>query len=236
MSYNIYFNNKSNEDLGIEVIKRPFIPIPKRKIKIIDIEGHDGNYYVDEEAYEDIVITIEFNFVENDLYNIRIRVRQIKKWLDNINNDKLILSDDPEYFFKVCKIESDDFNYENLYKIQQFNVNFICKPHQCLLKGQKEIKVNGVLFNHWDICKPTYRIVGNGNCVLNVNGTIVNCNVSNELIINTEFDKILNADNTLAVEKTDIKAMQDLYLIEGKNNITITNGFKLCIKPNYRTI
>lgn len=236
MGYDVIYNNKSNDELDIEVIKRPIIPVPNRKFREIPIDGHDGNYYIDEETYSDITFPIEFNFVENDLDNIRPRVRNIKKWIEDIQDDKLILSDDPSVFYKVCKAELSEITYQDLYEIQNFNINFTVRAYQYLLHGQKEMTLQSVLFNHWNKSKPIYRIVGNGNCTLNINGTIVNCTVNGQLTINTEFDKILNSDNTIAIGKTNIKKMQDLYLQKDKNTFSWTNGFTIYITPNWRTI
>lgn len=230
------YNNKSNEDLDIEVVKRPTIPFPTRNFKEISIDGHDGKYYIDEETYDDMTISIEFNFTENDLDNIKPRVRNIKNWIENMQDNKLILSDDPSTFYEVCKAELSEVTYQDLYEIQNFTINFTVRAYQYLLNGKKEIKINGVLFNHWNMCKPIYHITGNGSCNLSVNGITVICNVNNTLIIDTEFDKVLNSCGTLAIGVTNIKAMQDLYLKNGKNNITVSNGFDLYIKPNYRTI
>ncbi len=236
MGYYIIYNNKSNEELDIEVVKRPIIPVPIRRFKEIPIEGHDGNYYIDEETYDDITFPIEFNFVENDLDNIRSKVRNIKNWIEDMKDNKLILSDDPSVFYKVCKAELSEITYQNLYEIQNFNINFTVRAYQYLLHGQKEITLQNVLFNHWDISKSVFRIVGNGNCVLNINDIVVNCNVTGQLTINTEFDKILNSSNTLAIGVTDIKKMQDLYLQKGKNIFSWTSGFTVYVTPNWRTI
>lgn len=236
MGYSIVFNNKSNEELDIEIVKRPVIPIPNRRYKEIPIEGHDGNYYIDEETYEDMIISIEFNFVENDLDNIRSRARNIKNWIEDMRDDKLILSDDPSVFYKVCKAELSEITYQDLYEIQNFTINFTVRAYQYLLNGKKEIQLPTILFNHYDKSKPTYRIVGNGACVLNINNTTVNCTINGQLQINTEFDKILNSDNTLAVGKTNIKKMQDLYLQKGKNIFNWTSGFTIYIVPNWRTL
>lgn len=236
MKYSIIYNNKSNEELDIEVVKRPTVPVPTRNFKEIYIEGHDGNYYIDEETYNDMIISIEFNFVENDLDNIRTRVRNIKNWIEDMQDNKLILSDDPSVFYKVCKAELSEISYQDLYEIQNFAINFTVRGYQYLLNGKREIQLPSLLFNHWDKCKPIYRIVGNGACVLNINNTIVNCTVNGQLTINTEFDKILNSDNTLAVGKTNIKKMQDLYLQKGKNIFNWTSGFTIYIVPNWRTL
>ncbi|OSA88808.1 UNVERIFIED_ORG: phage tail protein [Clostridium botulinum] len=236
MSYDIIFNNMMQSDLDLEIIKRPFIPIPKRKIKTIDISDADGSYYMDNKIYEDIVIQIEFNFIENNLDFIRQRIRNVTFWLENIKDNKLRLMNDFDYYYKVKNVEIENFNYEELYEIQKFTVNFICEPWQYLYFSSKELPINKILYNDFYTCRPIYRIQGNGTCDFTVNGTKVTCNVNKELIIDTEHDKILEADKTFAIGKTNIKAMQDLYLQHGKNIISWSEGFKIFYIPNYRAI
>ena len=236
MSFFIEFNNKNNKSLDIEVVKRPVIPFPTRKITSINVPGRDGSYYNDEEVYEDMVIPISFNFVENKLNNIKARVRRVKSWVENIEDEKLRLSDEPNIFYKVCTAELSEVSYEDLYEIQSFTINFTVRPYQYILKGTKEVPLRNILFNMWRSCEPIYRIVGNGECKFNVNGTIVNCTVNDELIIDTVYDKILEKDKTLAVSKTDIKYMEKLYLLKGKNTFSWSNNFNVYITPNYKTL
>ncbi len=236
MSYDIIFNNIRQSDLDLEIIKRPFIPIPKRKIKTIDISDADGSYYIDNKIYEDIVIQIEFNFIENNLDFIRQRIRNVTFWLENIKDNKLRLMNDFDYYYKVKNVEIENFNYEELYEIQKFTVNFTCEPFQYLYFSNKELPINKLIYNDFYTCKPIYKIQGTGTCSFTVNETKVTCNVNKELIIDTEHDKILEADKTFAIGKTNIKTMQDLYLQHGKNIISWSEGFKIFYIPNYRAI
>lgn len=235
MGYNIIYNNKSNLDIGAEVVKRPIIPTPTRRFKEKEIEGHDGKYYIDQETYEDITFPIEFNFVEDNVNNIRNRVRKIKKWIENVDDNKLKSSDDKGYYYRVCKAEISEFTYGEVYEIQRFTISFTVQPYQ-FIADNEELTLSTTMYNNWDICQPVYRIVGTGNCVLNINGNIVNCTVTGQLTIDTQFDKILNSDKTLAVGKTDIKKMQSLYLREEENIFSWTSGFTVYIIPNWRTI
>ncbi|SFC15274.1 distal tail protein Dit [Clostridium uliginosum] len=236
MGYDIIFNMQRASDLDLEVVKRPFIPLPKRRFKTKDIEGHDGSYFIDEGTYEDMTISIEFNFIEDDLDNIRQRVRNIMFWLENIIDNKLKLDDNWDYYYKVKKVEVDNFGYGELYEIQNFTATFTVEPYQYLSYSKKEKPLYKNMHNAFYMSKPIYRIVGIGNCNFTVNGTTINCNVDKELIIDTENDKILEADKTLAIGKTNIKAMQDLYLRHGINNISLSDGFKAFYTPNYRVI
>lgn len=235
MGYSIVYNNKSNLEVGVEVVKRPTIPIPERRYTEIEIEGHDGKYYVDEETYDDITIAIEFNFVEENLNNIKRRVRKIKQWIENVQDNKLVLSDDKGYYYKVCKAVMSEVDYQDVYEIQNITITFTVEPYQYIADNQ-ELTLSTIMYNNWDICQPTYRIVGDGNCTFNVNGNIVNCTISSQLTIDTRYDKILEADGTLAIGKTDITKMQDLYLQEEENNFSWSNGFTIYITPNWRTL
>ncbi|MCS6103570.1 phage tail protein [Clostridium botulinum] len=235
MSYDIIFNNMKQSDLDLEIIKRPFIPIPKRKIKTIDISDADGSYYMENETYEDIEISIEFNFIENNLDFIRQKIRNITFWLNNINDNKLRLMNDFEYYYNVKNVEMSEYTYDEIYEIQKFTVSFTCEPWQYLYSNQERL-LNKIEFNGLYLSKPSYRIIGDGKCDFTVNGTKITCNVNKELIIDTEHDKILEADKTFAIGKTNIKAMQDLYLQHGKNIISWSEGFKIFYIPNYRAI
>lgn len=239
MSFTIFFNNKSNDDVDLDlyITQRPVIPVPTRKYETFEIKGHDGLYYEDLETYDDIVIPIEFNFNEENLDNTKPRVRSIKKWLENVQDRKLILSDDPGYFYYVQNAEINNVeSYDEFYELQKFTVNFTVKAYQYLLEGVNEIELKNVLFNNWCISKPIYRIVGNGTCNLNINGTITTLNITNQLTIDTEYNKILEADRKPAIGKSNIKNMSKLFLAEGKNNFSWTNGFRIYITPNYRAL
>ena len=236
MAYNIYYNNKSNRDLGIEVVKRPYIPFPEKNIKSIDIPGRDGSYYVDNGSYNDMVISIDFNFVEDRVDDIRERIREIKHYFEDKIDNRLFLSDNLDTFFRVRKVELDNISYEDFYEIQQFTVDFTVEAYEYTLNGQNEIRATNEIFNQFDISKPTYRIVGNGTCYLTINGNKIKCIVNKELTIDTDNDKILDSNKELTIGKTNIKEMKDLYLQSGKNTLSITNNFVLYVKTNFRTI
>ncbi|MGN2371702.1 distal tail protein Dit [Clostridium cagae] len=235
MSYSIIFNKICNLDLDIDIIKRPFIPIPKRKIKTIELSKSDGSFYVDDFIFDDIQIQIEFNFIENNLDCIRQRIRNITFWLTEISDNKLRLMNDFEYYYNVKNVEISEYAYDEVYEIQKFTVIFTCEPWQYLYSNQERL-LNKVEFNRFYLSKPTYRIVGNGNCDFTVNGTKITCNINKELIIDTKYDKILEADKSTAIGKTNIKAMQDLFLKHGKNYFKWSNGFNIFYIPNYRAI
>ena len=231
--FKMFFNNKYNTDLNFSIIKRPSIPCTVRNYIEILIKGHDGKLYK-EENYNDIEFSIECGFISKDTNTWQEEYRKIKRWINNIKDNKLNFSDDKGYYYKVCKANIDSL--ERIYKrLGKFNIKFTAEPYQYLLDNE-ELPLSTTMYNNWDICQPTYRIVGTGTCILNVNGNIVNCTVNGQLTIDTKFDKILNSDGSLAIGKTDIKKMQSLYLKEEENIFSWSRGFTIYITPNWRTI
>ena len=233
MVYSMYFNLKHNYELNFKIMKRPSVPSPQRQYTEIDIKGRDGKLYK-EENLEDVDISIECNFISKTPDEWNEDYRKIKRWINNIKDNKLSFNDDKGYYYKVCKVNIDSL--ERVYKrLGKFNIKITVEPYQYIEPNQ-ELNLSTSMYNNWDVCQPVYRIIGSGNCVLNVNGTTVNCTVNEQLTIDTRFDKIIEADGNLAIGKTDIKRMQDLYLQEEENNFSWSNGFVIYITPNWRTI
>lgn len=232
----IQINGFDNEDYGFEIIKRPKIDFSVRRYTETEIKGHDGKYYISENTVDDISFTLECNFLEEQLNEYRERLREIDRWLKYTleEDNKLVLSNDDEYYYKVIKYDINTIDYEEeFYEFNKFNIDFIVEGYK-YKNSNKKVRVNINYRNPCDLSKPKYFIKGNGRCQFNVNGNVVNCIVENELIIDTEHDKILLNNGTYAIGKTDIKHMQDLYLKHGRNDINITNGFELSMIPNLR--
>ncbi|OOM75503.1 distal tail protein Dit [Clostridium sp. BL-8] len=231
--YRMYFNLKYNTDLNFSIIKRPSIPSSEKSYTEIPIKGRDGKLYK-EDNLQDIEFTVECNFVSKNADVWQEQYRKIKRWINNIKDVRLNFSDDKGYYYKVCKASIDSLS--RIYKrLGKFNIKFTVDPYQ-YINNNEELILNAAMYNNWDVCQPAYRIVGNGKCILNINGNIVTCTVNSQLTIDTQFDKILESDGTYAIGKTDIKEMQDLYLQEEENTFSWTNGFTIYITPNWRTV
>ena len=231
--YKMYFNKKSNEDLNFSIIKRPSIGMAERNYTGIDIKGHDGKLYKSENL-NDLEITIECNFINVNITEWHEQYRIIRSWLNNVKDNKLQLEDNAEWYYVVKKIQLDSF--DRIYKVYgKFNLKFTVAPYM-YYKNNNEIKLPNMINNAYDIAQPVYRIVGNGNCTLNINGNPIDCNVNGQMTIDIAHDKILEADNTYSIGKTNIGDMSLLYLQNGINTFSYTSGFTVYITRNFRSI
>ena len=123
----IQLDGFTNEDYGFEIIQRPKIDFPIRRYSETEIKGHDGKYYVYENAVDDITFTLECNFLEEKLNEYRDRLREVDKWLRYTleENNRLILNNDDEYYYKVIKYSINSVDYEEgFYEINKFNIEF----------------------------------------------------------------------------------------------------------------
>ena len=233
-TYHIFYNNESNLDYKCSIIRRPNIPTPVKDIEAIKIEGRDGELHKDKGTYGDIPISFDFNFVcePNEFTD---KLRKIRKWLFGKEDMKLIMSDDPEFYYKVKKVTMGDVT-RSLKRKGQFNVTFKVEAYSYRSDGLIEKTLSGTaLYNPYEPTYPTYRIMGNGECTLSVNGKNITATVEDELTILSEaelcYDEGKNIVNSSIAGEYD-----DLILQSGDNEIIVSEGFELIIIPNWRTI
>lgn len=226
-NYFIVYNDKTNLDINLLVATRPSKPSPIMEYEEIKVPG--GKTLYKKIGYRDIDIPVSFNFVSK--YSWDEDFRLIKKWLLSKVNNKLKFSDDLEVYYKVNKVTID--TPERLMKkIGKFNATFTCEPYVYI--DEDEIELSTLIYNNYLIAKPIYRIVGEGYLTLTINNKVIKANIGQELIIDTDKGLCYRQGivNNVALEGK----YEDMYLLEGENNFSWTNGFKIYILPNWRCL
>lgn len=93
--------------------------------------------------------------------------------------------------------------------------------------------LRGVVFqNKYSLCRPLYRIVGEGGCYLSVNDKGMAMQVEGYLMIDTER-RIAYRDQ-VNLSHTVLGDYDNICLQEGENTITLNGGFELHIVPRWR--
>ena len=93
----IVFNNKNSyKDFKIKLLNEVIIPFPNKRMNPISIDGADGDLYEDLGGYDDIVIPVNLDILDEKI--IKNRYRSIKRWLNQIEDNKLMFSTDLGYF------------------------------------------------------------------------------------------------------------------------------------------
>lgn len=233
-TFHIFYNGESCKDVGLSVISRPTIPVPEREYDTIKVEGRDGELHRDKKTYKDIEIPISFNFVSKTPDVWAQDLRKVKKWLYSGKDNRLILSDDPEYYYKVKKAVMSDTERTAKRK-GKFEIVFTCESYMYRVDGQDEKEIGEYLYNPYMKSQPVYKIYGNGEITLEVNGNQVTAEVTEQLNIDTKLEICYNAANEISNAALTGK-YEGLYLQEGDNIFKYTEGFKVVLVPNWREL
>lgn len=231
--YYIVFNGQTNIDTGVLIKTRPSKPSPTMKYEEIEAPGRDGLLYK-EKGYGDIDISISFNFVSKTPEKWDKDFRKVKKWLLGKEDKNLKFSDDLEVFYKVNKVTIETPE-RVMKKLGIFTVTFTCEPYVYLEDGKDEINLTNNIYNYNEISKPIYLIYGEGYLNLNVNGKVINVNVGQKIIIDTNLGLCFREDGS--INNVALKGIyKDLYLKEGENTFSWTGSFQIKIIPNWRCL
>lgn len=229
--YNVKYGDIFDIDLGLHVKTRPNVPIPERNVEVTEDKILTTSLTRDYGTYKDIEINIEYNFISRE--DFEMKSIAIKRWIYNCKSKILILSDSTEYYRKVKKVTIETITRSKKY-LGTFKLTFRCDPNLYVVNGLNSIVVNSTknIKNNYAISKPIYTINGEGMCTLTVNNNSVTVNVGQSIIINTEKELVYKNDSSMTNISTG--KYKDLYLLEGNNTVTVSNGFTLSIVPNWR--
>lgn len=231
--YEVEYNGRTSKSYELEVMQRPNIPAAEQRYTEVEVPGRDGKLYRLDGDVEDIEIEIMFNYLVNP-DDWMGKFRKAKKWLLGDVDKCLSFSDDRTFFYKVKRVSIDPCERVD-WRIGRFSAFFTCEGYHYAAEGAVERKYKSELYNDYSLSKPIYKITGEGVCDLTVNGNQMRANVGQNLTIDTELMIAYRTDGEI-MNTAITGEYKDLFLVEGKNTISITNGFSMTIIPNWRAI
>lgn len=222
--YDVQFNDQTASSLGLLLYDYPSFSGARKNYDTYAVAGRLGELVGLDQYKTNLEISCTFS-VFHEMFVPKIR--EIKEWLSGTG--KLRLTDTPDSFYKVWKINYGTMERE-LRSYGRFTITFICTPYEFLDSGQ--IEADKVPYNAYCLSRPIYKIQGSGSCVLAVNGKEMTATVNQNLTIDTERMLAYRDDGT--IHNTDVEGnYEDLYLLPGSNEISITSRFGLSIVPNW---
>ena len=105
-----YFNNNISDDLGIVLSEIPVLPFVSEEIKQVEVGGMFGTLTKRTGKYKDLLITLECSLL--DIENYYEVIRNVNNWVNFIEDNKLILSDNLDKCYKVKKVVLGDIKNE----------------------------------------------------------------------------------------------------------------------------
>lgn len=125
----IYNNLYSYDDFRIIVktVNRPLLPT-KRKNEVT-IPGRNGTYDFSDDTYENVVIPVLVQYIDETFEDSRTRARAIAAWLSQASYSPLVFTDEPDkyYLAKIYDAASLDAIVD-LVPGGKATVNFECHP------------------------------------------------------------------------------------------------------------
>lgn len=232
--FSVDYNGENCLKFGIFPVRRPSIPAPERNVTETTIPGRDGAIIESDGSYKPITISVEFNFMDAP-ERVNERYRKFKKWIMGTGNTGILkFSDDASVFYRVLYTKISGVERTSK-RIGTFTADFICDPYTYAASGTQRISDYEKIYNPYSVSHPEFLIEGEGNCTLTVNGKTVTANVGQNLTINTDLMLAYREDGEL--QNTAISGdYSSLYLLEGENEISITDGFGLEVIPNWRCL
>lgn len=236
--FSVIFNNlDSYKDLGLFIKSRPNIPIAEKNVNIIDVEGMNGSLTEDIGTYKSIEIEIDFSIVNKD--NFYEKLRYIKAWLQNVDDNRMIISDDTDFFYLVDYVKLDSSITRTYKVLGVFKATFICKPFCFAFDGLNvsTIKTNGnIIMNNGTVkSDPIIKITGTAtiNLFINSREIIIN-NLASDITLDCELKEAYNSEYS---NLNNIINGDYPFLDVGKNVITwIGNITKIEVKSNWRCL
>lgn len=228
------FENEYGASLnyGIRFLEFPKFEYGKEIVESKTIPGRVGTIMVKTGKYEDTIITNSLEFQCSKLSEYESKLQSICKWISKTSILKYTDSEDKFYCVKKIEINNITRKYGFFCVLE---VRFICKTATYLTDGTNEYPLSQLFYNQYSWCEPNYIIIGEGVCDLTINGKTMKVNVSQDIVINTELMISYHLDNTS--QNTAVSGnYDDLYLQEGMNEISVTEGFECKIIPNWRCL
>lgn len=126
----IYNNQHSYNNFGLiaKTVKRPLLPTKRRSDVVIP--GRHGTYDFSDDCYENVIIPVLIQYVDETFEDARIRARRISAWLGQKGASKpLIITDEPDKYYSAKIYDSASVqNIVNLAPGESTTINFECFP------------------------------------------------------------------------------------------------------------
>ena len=237
-------DRRRSTEYGILLEAYPTIKTGQPQKDSVVIPGR-GTLYLDTGTYSDTVITLQIGMTDRNLKSLDISIPDyaVNENISGLYFDvleylsamkEISFCDNPDYFYIVKNVELSETAQDSDVSVD-FTVTLTCEPGAYLVAGKREYDVSEVLQNRYSIAHPIYNIIGEGNCTLTINRHIVTANVAQNLTIDTDRMVAYREDGTL--QNTAVTGdYEDMYILPGQNDITLTEGFTLKVIPNWRRL
>ena len=232
------YNGKSSKDFGIIVEKLPSLSRPERQHDVFRVPGRNGDIIQQYDAYENINITYEVWFANNDIdsMNAQIVARQIAAWLYNTNGYCKLEDDFEPDIFRLAYYVGDLDIVNKLTAFGKAKIVFNCRPERFFKSGEEWFTNPTLIVNeqYFD-SKPLIKVTGSGNVNFSIEGqTVTIKGLTDYVYLDCETQ---DCYRQLSENRNNLMTGNFPVLKVGTNNITKSSGItSLEIQPRFWTL
>lgn len=215
----LYFNNNSNLDMNLYITDYPTIELNNEVYDTQDIEGRNGSVYIDLDYYKDR--TLEFSF-DLRCTNITEKLYEVKEWLLNVNDNRLVFNNDKCYMVK--KVLLNSFKQVNIH-LAELEVSFIVEPFLYSLEETSytfTTKNFSIYNNGTQEAETLIKIYGTGDIQISNNDEAMQIdNVSNYVLLDSKCQECVDSTG----QSKDWNTIGNyIKLDSGENNFELTGS------------
>lgn len=230
------FNGISSADFGIIITNTNQLSSPERNIDVVEVDGRNEALVMDKGNYKPFELKLECS-IDSENIDINELARNIKRWLQsNFNYNRLILSDDDEYYYEAICTNKLDIE-EVIIELGEFQVTFLCKALKKHINGNNKIILTSpkTIQNSYMNSNPLIKVIGSGDITININNKkLILKNIEDEIEVDCEIMNCYKSNNGEIVLQNHKMYSDFPVLEEGENDISWNgNVTRLEITPRW---
>lgn len=241
------FNSIESSTLGDGRIQlRPEIHAPKRKASLISVPGVDGDYILDEEAYENTDLTLEIIYRSASEALAREVRETITETFDTGGYVPLVLYFDPDRVYYAKTVNGPNFRLSGQWPdTVLYSIEFSLKPFKfyktkfdVTLPLTGNIKTTTLTNTSKYPAKPKITLTGTGDSTLTINSKTYSFkNVDDYIIIDSEVEEAYKLDGTTVLGRNNKMCTREFpLLLTGDNVITYIGATEIKIEGRWTTL
>lgn len=220
-----------NAEVGAEMLSMPTRPHPARKGELIDVPGRNGKLFMDEGAYDRILVSVRLMVPSGEM-------DAVHGWLTG--SGVLRFGDDPNRAYQAAVTK--EFSVSNRFsrlRGQEFSVTFDCDPFRYVYPSPAAVTISesgGTIENPGTVfSQPKLRITGSGDFTVVVNGySMDGREISGGAIVDCELQETFTLDETQSLNSSFV--MDEFPVLRPGTNIITWSGdvTQIEITPRWR--
>ena len=219
----------SRTDLGLRITQPPIIPMSKRLVDSIAVDGREGSLTI-LRGWEDVRFNMSVALLGNNQH------RRFREILPMILAAKTVsFSDDSDVYYNVKHVQAGALE-RRLYSLYEFSLSFICSPFRYIRNVPTvTLTSSGTVSNPGTVyALPKITVYGTGSRTLTINGKPMILNIlSGSLTLDSELKTCYFGN---VAQNQNMQGDFPIFEV-GSNTITLGSGItKIEIEPRWRHI